>query len=392
MKAKLLELRGHVRCPARRSHPMRRRIFSDRIPTLLRFAPLLLLLAGKVHGDFVAPYALTPPEPGSYFIPAPGSGAFGDWTCLPTARALRVDTTFAPTNLVLDTEVVTRGVGGYFWARAAAAGAVTFEYTIAGEALGSFSWFNSGPDSPYASTFLMSISNFVAEPTPASFHVEAGDYFGFHISARPTNSGGFPPEIARRMVTIRNFVAPEPIVGLPTLSIHDVVVAEPTNGTANAAFPVRLSAAHTQAVTVAYSTTNATAAAGSDYEATSGTITFDPGETNKSISVTVLADTLPEGNETFLVVLANPINATLARSQATCTINELRITALAFHVDVSFNTVNQARYRVEWSEDASNWSPVAGAENVPGTGSIVTVTHTNAACNPSRVYRVLLLE
>jgi hypothetical protein len=70
----------------------------------------------------------------------------------------------------------------------------------------------------------------------------------------------------------------------------------------------------------------------------------------------------------------------------------LRITSLAFHVDVSFNSVNQVVYRVEWTEDGINWTAVPGSENVLGTGNMVTVTHTNAACNPSRVYRVLLLQ
>jgi hypothetical protein len=188
-------------------------------------------------------------------------------------------------------------------------------------------------------------------------------------------------------------VTPQPDTGgLPTLSVQDVVVAEPTNGTVNAVFPVGLSTAYTQAVTVAYSTTNGTATAGSDYNAVSGTLVFEPGETNKSISVTVLADVISEGNENFRVNLSSPTNAVLAGSQGTCTINELRVTSLAFHVDVSFNSVNQARYRIEWSEDASNWSPVHGAENVLGTGNTVTITHTNAACDPSRLYRVLLLE
>jgi len=352
------------------------------------------LWAVKAHGDFVAPYALTPPDPGSYLVPVgPGFSQFGNWWGDPTARALRVDTTFSPTNLVLDTERVTRGVGAYFWSQAAAAGTVSFDYTIAGERLGSFSWFNNGSVSVGGITAepLMTITNLVATPTSVSFQVEAGHYFGFHISASP--AAPQPTfETGQRLVTIQNFTAPEPVVGLPTLSIYDLVVPEPTNGTANAVFPVRLSAAHTQAVTVAYSTVNETATAGADYQAASGTVTFDPGETNKTITVTVLADTAPEGNETFRVDLSGPTNATLAKSQATCTINELRITSLAFHVDVSFNSVNQVAYRVEWSEDGINWTTVPGAENVPGTGNMVTVTHTNAACNPSRIYRVLLLE
>jgi hypothetical protein len=315
---------------------------------------------------------------------------FGGWNGKAGAAGIGVDTRSAPTNLLLSVDR-TRPAGGWFWARATAAGTVTFEYTVAGQDVGAFSWYNNGPDDPYASAFLMRITNLVTEPTTASFHVEAGDLFGFHIGVSPPNNT-FPPVIAQRFVTIRNFSAPEPVVGLPALSIHDVIVPEPTNGTVNAVFAVRLSAAHTQAVTVAYSTTNATATAGSDYEATSGTITFDPGETNKTIIVPVLADAINEGTESFLAVLSAPTNATLARSQGTCTINELRITALTFHVSLSFNSVNQAQYRVESSEDGMSWSAVPGSENVPGTGNMVTVTHTNAACNPSRVYRVLLLE
>jgi len=351
-------------------------------------------MAVEVQGDFVAPYALTPPEPGSYFVTVhPGFDQFGDWWCDPTARGLRVDTTFSPTNFVLDTERVTRGVGGDFWSQAAAAGTVSFDYTIAGEALGSFGWFNNGSVSVGGITAepLMTITNLVATPTSVSFHVEAGHYFGFHISASP--AAPQPTfETGQRLVTIRNFVAPVPVVGLPTLSIYDLVVPEPTNGTANAVFPVRLSAAQTQAVTVAYSTVNGTATAGADYQAASGTLTFNPGETNQTITVAILADAINEGTETFLAVLTNPTNATLAKSQATCTINELRITALTFDVNVSFNSVNQALYRVEWSEDGTNWAAVPGSENVPGTGNMVTVTHTNAACNPSRIYRVLLLQ
>jgi len=320
----------------------------------------------------------------------PAGLPFGNWHGQAGGSYIQVDTTFAPTNLVLGAEHFSNPAGGWFWARAAAAGTVTFDYTVAGENAGRFGWYNGG-GSRFPSTNLMTITNFVTEPTTASFHVEAGDYFGFTIGVSPP--GGIPPSpVARRSVTIRNFSAPEPVVGLPTLSIYDLVLAEPTNGTANAVFPVRLSAAHTQAVTVAYSTTNATATADSDYAASSGTVTFDPGETNKTITVAVLADTAPEGTETFRVVLSDPTNATLARSQATCTINELRITALAFHVDVSFNSVNQSRYRLQSTEDGMGWTTVPGAENVLGTGNSVTITHTNAACNPNRVYRVLLLE
>lgn len=58
--------------------------------------------------------------------------------------------------------------------------------------------------------------------------------------------------------------------------------------------------------TVNYTTQNGTASAGSDYLSTSGTLTFNPGETTKNIVVSLLNDAPPEPTETFTVRLSNP--------------------------------------------------------------------------------------
>ncbi len=87
------------------------------------------------------------------------------------------------------------------------------------------------------------------------------------------------------------------IAPLPTLSIADVSVAEGNSGTKNAAFAVTLSAAASSTVTVTYATVNGTATAGSDYVATSGTLTFTAGQTAKTINVVVNGDTTIEANE-----------------------------------------------------------------------------------------------
>jgi hypothetical protein len=70
-----------------------------------------------------------------------------------------------------------------------------------------------------------------------------------------------------------------------------------------------LSAASTQPVTVSFATADGTAAAGRDYIATSGTVTFASGQTRATITVTVLADTLATGDLTFFMDLSNPVNA-----------------------------------------------------------------------------------
>src|SRR6185503_10507593 len=68
---------------------------------------------------------------------------------------------------------------------------------------------------------------------------------------------------------------------------------------------VSLSPSSGNTVTVDYTTADVTASAGSDYVATSGQLNFAPGETSKTINVTINGDTLVEPDETFRVNLSN---------------------------------------------------------------------------------------
>lgn len=68
----------------------------------------------------------------------------------------------------------------------------------------------------------------------------------------------------------------------------------------------------TSTASVTYTTLNATAIAGTDYVATSGTLTFAVGEATKVIAVPILNDTLSEGEKRFLVTLGRPTNTVLA--------------------------------------------------------------------------------
>jgi chitinase len=106
----------------------------------------------------------------------------------------------------------------------------------------------------------------------------------------------------------------------PSLQVGDVTVTEGNTGTVAATFTVTLSAASTQTVTVAYATGNGTATAGSDYQAASGTLTFAPGETSKTVAVTVNGDRIAEPNEVFFVNLSSPTNASVADGQGAGTI------------------------------------------------------------------------
>jgi Ca2+-binding RTX toxin-like protein len=100
----------------------------------------------------------------------------------------------------------------------------------------------------------------------------------------------------------------------PTVSVNNVAKLEGNSGNTNFDFNVTLNTASEQVITVNYTTANGTAIAGGDYTAATGTITFNPGETSKNVSVNVLGDSFVEGEETFNLNLANPTNATLGTS------------------------------------------------------------------------------
>lgn len=71
----------------------------------------------------------------------------------------------------------------------------------------------------------------------------------------------------------------------PTISVSDVTVS---NLSGTATFTVSLSSTYASNVTVDYSTADQTATAGVDYTSTSGTLTFTPGQTSKTVVVPII--------------------------------------------------------------------------------------------------------
>jgi thermitase len=88
------------------------------------------------------------------------------------------------------------------------------------------------------------------------------------------------------------------------ISVRGSSVVEGNSGATPLAFTISLSAASASTVTVNYATANGSATAGSDYTASSGTLTFLPGETSKTVVVDVIGDTTAEANETFSLTLS----------------------------------------------------------------------------------------
>ena len=103
-----------------------------------------------------------------------------------------------------------------------------------------------------------------------------------------------------------------------SLSVADARATEGQDATVD--FTVSLSRAQKQAVTVDYATADGTATAGADYTATSGTLAFRAGETEKTVKVPILDDAVNEGEETFRLLLSNASGAAIADGTAIGTI------------------------------------------------------------------------
>ena len=86
------------------------------------------------------------------------------------------------------------------------------------------------------------------------------------------------------------------------------------------AVAVTLSNATSQSITVRYQTVDGTAKAKDDYSATSGTLTFQPGQTSRTISVSIKGDRKREADEAFTVQLSNAVGAPIEDGSATVTI------------------------------------------------------------------------
>ena len=114
----------------------------------------------------------------------------------------------------------------------------------------------------------------------------------------------------------------------PTIRIADATASE---GQEEMAFAVQLSMASFQTVTVEYATADDTAIAGTDYEATTGTLTFSAGAMRQTIRVPIIDDDHDEVAEAFTIALSGPENSTIADGEATGVIidNDLPVVSVA---------------------------------------------------------------
>jgi hypothetical protein len=117
-------------------------------------------------------------------------------------------------------------------------------------------------------------------------------------------------------------VTPPPAPALPSLSVSDVAVSEGRSGSTTVSVTITLSAASTSTVTVTVGISGGTATAGTDYSGGSSVVlTFSPGQTSTTFSISVRGDRTPEPDETVQISLsAVSATATIADGLGVITI------------------------------------------------------------------------
>jgi hypothetical protein len=134
---------------------------------------------------------------------------------------------------------------------------------------------------------------------PGAYAVAAGDFNGDGwLDAATADLYG---NTASVLINDQSWPPLPPAV---SVSVSDASVKEGKRGVTYMTFTVSLSGTDDAPVTVRYTTQNGTATAWSDYQPQTGTLTFAPGETTKTISIAVYGDRTIEPDETFQLVLS----------------------------------------------------------------------------------------
>ena len=253
----------------------------------------------------------------------------------------------------------------------------------------SFNWGNGSPDTSLNSdnfsivwsgyiyipekanyTFYIAYDDFISVSVNGAQYYSDGTWTGGdttykNFAINNLNVGYYPIEIRfieygggsyarfawknNKSITSRTIIPTSNLFTYPSITITNANLTEGNTSYSNMNFTVTIS--ESANASIHYATSDGSATAGSDYNATSGTLIFSTADTNlsKIISVPIKGDTFVENNETFTVTLSNELNATIASTTATGTIinddmgycgtNSL---STGFHVVNPFNDVNKS--------------------------------------------------
>ncbi len=198
---------------------------------------------------------------------------------------------------------------------------LTVNYNIAGTASFNSDYVQTGAASFTATqgtiTFLANTSTAVLKIDPTTdTSFEADETVALKLAT------GTGYAVATTIAVTGEILNDDPLPRIMNLSTGQTIV-EGFTSLQKAVYTVTLANASSQTITVKYATADVTAKTGSDYTNTSGTLTFSPGTTSQTINIPILNNSINESDETFLLNLTEPTNATLGTSKtATTTITD----------------------------------------------------------------------
>ena len=204
--------------------------------------------------------------------------------------------------------------------------------------------------------------NWNAEQTVTVSAEEDTDTEVDRATLRHTFSGGDYGDIAPQTVTVTVLEDDTSLVQMAQTAVSL------NEGAGRVRLAVELSEAHPDdTVAVEWETSSGTADT-DDYTEDSGTLSFSPGDTQKTISVAITDDSLDEVNETFTVTLSNPSNAVLGAAETTVTIIDNDTAGVTVTPQVlSVNEGDMAVYGVALNSEPEGNVRVSIEINPPGS-------------------------
>ena len=183
----------------------------------------------------------------------------------------------------------------------------------------------------------------------------------------------------------------------PGLGIGNSSVQEGNSGLSDANFNITIAPPSTKPVTVQYSTADGRAKAGIDYVAVSGSLSFAPGETTKTIAVPIIGDTDIEGNDNFFVNLSNATGVPITQGKGTGVILNDDGNAPPILSDIEITTDEDVPYVFSTQvfdfavSDLNDELPVSvRVETLPANGTL-QVGLTNTKANPPTTAKILVV-
>jgi Ca2+-binding RTX toxin-like protein len=140
---------------------------------------------------------------------------------------------------------------------------------------------------------------------------------------------------------------------IPTISVNDVEIVGEA-GNVMVVFEVSDSTSDVVTVEALFGVDGDSATIGLDYVANPITVTFGPGETTKTVDITIIDDNVDESDESFTVTLSNPTNAIIGDGQAIVTIIDDDQTPTISINDISINEGNAGTTNAVFTTSLSN--------------------------------------